>query len=226
MADDRSTSISNQEAFERYVMKVKSNVEAARRFMNDEGIVDEPSSDEHEGNEVEEIEKEQDEASTSTIAPLDALSPRHSKRRTDTLFALLKKEAEVQKITTTQLLGYMLHRENYIHDRAVASVGLKLFHKGKWITNWRGLGRITACEGVKLTCSLKDNPTANLQAPPPPPTCGIQLLASNSKGLVVVSGVVQVSPDWVSTCSTEFKLCKYRHSPSDINCLSIYLFRQ
>ena len=42
MTDDRSTSISNQEAFERYVMKVKSNVEAARRFMNDEGIVDEP----------------------------------------------------------------------------------------------------------------------------------------------------------------------------------------
>ena len=23
----------------------------------------------------------------------------------------------------------MLHRDNYIHDRAVASVGLKLFHK-------------------------------------------------------------------------------------------------
>ena len=42
MADDRSTSISNQEAFERYVMKVKSNMEAARRFMNDEGIMDEP----------------------------------------------------------------------------------------------------------------------------------------------------------------------------------------
>ena len=42
MADDRSTSISNQEVFDRYVMKVKSNVEAARRFMNDEGIVDEP----------------------------------------------------------------------------------------------------------------------------------------------------------------------------------------
>ena len=39
MADDRSTSISNQEVFERYVMKVKR---AARRFMNDEGIVDEP----------------------------------------------------------------------------------------------------------------------------------------------------------------------------------------
>eukprot|EP00731_Ephydatia_muelleri_P007876 Em0004g214a len=65
-------------------------------------VTDEPtiaqSSDEHDGNEVQEIEKEQDEASTSTIAPLDALSPRHSKRRTDTLFALLKEEAEVQKI--------------------------------------------------------------------------------------------------------------------------------
>ena len=183
MADDQSTSISNQEAFDRYVKKFKSNMEAARRFMNDEGIVDEPigidqwvyrfcslrsrwaklskrqksestkkafmefqqerfvkpdvadeptaakSSDEHEGDEVEETEKEQDEASTSTITPLDALSPRHSKRRTDVLFALLKEEAEMQKITTTQLLGYMLHRENYIHDRAVVSVGLKLFCK-------------------------------------------------------------------------------------------------
>ena len=37
-----------------------------------------------------------DEASTSTIASLDALSPRHSKRRTDALFALLKEEAEMQ----------------------------------------------------------------------------------------------------------------------------------
>ena len=53
----------------------------------------------------EEIEKEQDEASTSTIAPLDALSPRHSKRRTDALFALLKEKADVQKLTATQLLG-------------------------------------------------------------------------------------------------------------------------
>ena len=35
----------------------------------------------------------------------------------------------MQKITTTQLLGYMLHRENYIQDRAVAAVGLKLFRK-------------------------------------------------------------------------------------------------
>ena len=100
------------------------------RFFKPDGT-DEPtaahSSDEHEGD--EDIKKEQDEASTSTIAPLDALSPRHSTRRTDALFALLKEEAEMQKITTTQLLGYMLHRENYIQDRAAAAVGLKLFRK-------------------------------------------------------------------------------------------------
>ena len=124
-------------------MKVKGNVEAARRFMNDEGIVDEPvgldrwvyhfrsvrsrwaklskwqksestkkafmefqqerffkphvpdestiaqSSDEHEGNEVEEIEKEQDEASTSTIAPLDALSPRQQSPKGEQILCLL-----------------------------------------------------------------------------------------------------------------------------------------
>ena len=44
--------------------------------------------------------------------------PSSFQRRTDALFALLKEEAEVHKITT-QLLGYMLHRENYIHDRAL-----------------------------------------------------------------------------------------------------------
>ena len=46
MANDRSTtaSISNQEAFERYIMKFKSYVEAARQFMNNNGIVDEPVS--------------------------------------------------------------------------------------------------------------------------------------------------------------------------------------
>ena len=64
----------------------------------------------------------------SKITPLDKLSPRHTKRRKDALFSLLKEEAEEQKITT-QLLGFLLHRENYIHNRAVAAIGLKLFHK-------------------------------------------------------------------------------------------------
>ena len=62
------------------------------------------------GNEVVGV---QDEESTSKITPLDELSPRHTKRITDALFSLLKEEAEEQKITTTQLLGFLLHRENY-----------------------------------------------------------------------------------------------------------------
>ena len=52
----------------------------------------------------------QDEEKTSTITSLDRdeLSTRHTKR-TDALFSLLKEEAEEQKITTTQLLGFLLH---------------------------------------------------------------------------------------------------------------------
>eukprot|EP00731_Ephydatia_muelleri_P028943 Em0020g587a len=188
MADDRR--ITNVEAFERYVAKFRSNTEAARRFLLDEGLdtgTDDlgvlnrwvyrirslrnkwarlskgqksssdgtkkafsdfqqetffiPDGTDHDrdrrsasieptvagssddGNDV------QEEESTSKITPLDELSPRHTKRRTDALFSLLKEEAEEQKITTTQLLGFLLHRENYIHDRAVAAIGLKLFHK-------------------------------------------------------------------------------------------------
>ena len=41
----------------------------------------------------------QDEEKTSTITPLDELSPRHTKRRTDALFSLLKEEAEGQIMT-------------------------------------------------------------------------------------------------------------------------------
>ena len=57
--------------------------------------------------------------------------------------------------------------------------------------------------GMKLTCSLKDTlvlTMALLQAPPPPPTSGIQQFASKSKGWVV-SGVihlhVHVFPDFI-----------------------------
>ena len=40
------------------------------------------------------------------ISPLDDVSQRHAKRRTDALLS----QAEKQMITTTQLLGYLLHR--------------------------------------------------------------------------------------------------------------------
>ena len=187
MADDRR--ITNVEVFERYVAKFRSNTEAARRFLLDEGLdtgTDDlgvlnrwvyrirslrnkwarlskgqksssdgtkkafldfqqesffiPDGTDHDrdrrsasieptvagssddGNDV------QEEESTSKITPLDELSPRHTKRRTDALFSLLKEEAEEQKITT-QLLGFLLHRENYIHDRAVAAIGLELLQQ-------------------------------------------------------------------------------------------------
>ena len=62
--------------------------------------------------------------------PFDELSPRQSRRRTDTIMSLLREEAEEQKISTTQLLGYMmLHRENYVHNRVIAGIGMKLFHE-------------------------------------------------------------------------------------------------
>ena len=44
------------------------------------------------------------------LSPLDEVSQRHAKRRTDALLSQLRKEAEKQMITTTQLLGYLLHR--------------------------------------------------------------------------------------------------------------------
>lgn len=44
------------------------------------------------------------------LSPLDEISQHHAKRRTDALLAQLREEAENQMITTTQLLGYLLHR--------------------------------------------------------------------------------------------------------------------
>ena len=78
----------------------------------------------------------------------DELSPHSHTKRTDALFSLLKEEAEEQKITT-QLLGFLFHRENYIHDRAVAVVGLKLFHK-ETITR-----EISLDEGLFMLSSYK-----------------------------------------------------------------------
>ena len=41
--------------------------------------------------------------------------------------SLLHEEAEENSITTSQLLGYLLHRENYVKDRALAAVGMQVF---------------------------------------------------------------------------------------------------
>ena len=44
--------------------------------------------------------------------------------------SLLQEDAQEHNITPSQLLGYLLHKKNYVKDRAVAAVGMQLFHKG------------------------------------------------------------------------------------------------
>ena len=66
---------------------------------------------------------------TVPLSPLDELSQRHARRRTDAILThdQSKEEAEKQTITVTQFLGYLLYRVNYTHDKAVVKVGKKLF---------------------------------------------------------------------------------------------------
>ena len=72
-------------------------------------------------------ENEEVHMRTVPLSPLDELSQRHARRRTDAILTQLKEEAEKQMITVTQFLGYLLYRVNYTHDKAVAEVGKKLF---------------------------------------------------------------------------------------------------
>lgn len=50
------------------------------------------------------------ETALTPLTPLDEVGQHHAKRRTDALISQLREEAEKQMITTTQLLGYLLHR--------------------------------------------------------------------------------------------------------------------
>ena len=43
--------------------------------------------------------------------------------------SLIQEEAEENNITPSQLLGYLLQKENYVKDRPLAAVGMQLFHK-------------------------------------------------------------------------------------------------
>ena len=52
-----------------------------------------------------------------SITPLDQLS--HSRRRTDAILALVREEAEKQQISSTQLLGYLLHRYSFFSQFAM-----------------------------------------------------------------------------------------------------------
>ena len=63
------------------------------------------------------------------LSPLHEVSQRKARRRTDTKLTQLKEEAEkqAQMITLYKLLGYLLYRVNYTHNKTVAEVGKKLF---------------------------------------------------------------------------------------------------
>ena len=54
------------------------------------------------------LEGQIEEVKTLVLSPLDQLSPRQRSRRTQALMSLLQEE---NSITTSQLLGYLLHRE-------------------------------------------------------------------------------------------------------------------
>ena len=73
------------------------------------------------------LEGQIEEVKTLVLSSLDQLSPRQRSRRTQALMSLLQEEAEENSITTSQLLGYLLHRENYVKDRALAAVGMQVF---------------------------------------------------------------------------------------------------
>ena len=57
------------------------------------------------------LEGQIEEVKTLVLSPLDQLSPRQRSRRTQALMSLIQEEAEENSITTSQLLGYLLHRE-------------------------------------------------------------------------------------------------------------------
>ncbi|KAL5503064.1 hypothetical protein EMCRGX_G009955 [Ephydatia muelleri] len=162
--------ITNVEAYNKYVKKYKSNIQAARQFMADEGVRGMEAVEKQWTNRFLSLrtnwakmnrEKSRrsaasmvafqsfhkavfDEAETTASditsaeecrhqlmrqekGPVNVLSPRQRSRRTQELMSLLQEEEEENSITTSQLLGYLLHRENYVKDRALAAGGLQVF---------------------------------------------------------------------------------------------------
>ena len=85
------------------------------------------------------LEGQIEEVKTLGLSPLDQLSPRQRSRRTQALMSLLQEEAEENSITTSQLLGYLLHRQNYVKDRALAAVEFSNIPVGKELSLDEGL---------------------------------------------------------------------------------------
>ena len=72
------------------------------------------------------------------LTPLKKLTPgsRHITRRLTNVLKLIEEEATEQNITVTSLLGLLIHKVNYVHDRDIAAIGWSLF-KGESVTKWR-----------------------------------------------------------------------------------------
>ena len=219
--------ITNVEAYNKYVKKYKSNIQAARQFMADEGVrgmvaVEKqwtnrflslrtnwakmnrgksrrsavsmvafqsfqkavfyeaattasdltsseecrPTSADTSGEGSSEcgtdcsrvLEGQIEEVKTLVLSPLDQLSPRQRSRKTQALMSLLQEEAEENSITTSQLLGYLLHRENYVKDRALAAVGMQVFSNkpvGKELSLDEGLYILSQSSYTSLRHDLK-----------------------------------------------------------------------
>ena len=69
------------------------------------------------------------------LSPLKDLTPgsRHITRRLKNALNMIEKEATEQNITMTSLLGLLIHKVNYVHNRDIAGIGWSLF-KGESIT--------------------------------------------------------------------------------------------
>ena len=72
------------------------------------------------------VESEEVDMRSELISLLREVRQWQARWRTDDILTQLKEEAEKQMTTVTQILGYLLYRENYTDDKAVAEVG-KLF---------------------------------------------------------------------------------------------------
>ena len=55
------------------------------------------------------------------------MGPRQQFRRTSTILEELREEAEKNGVSPTQLLGFLLHKENYVSNRKTADAGMRLF---------------------------------------------------------------------------------------------------
>ena len=79
--------------------------------------------------------------------PLDMdLSSKTRRRRVAAKRELFSSWAEEEKVTVTQLLGYLLYVENWMKDKSVATVGWKIFKKDEL----DGKARMTLEEAIWL----------------------------------------------------------------------------